>query len=643
MKNVVKILTFVLIVIDLGMLLAQPSPIGKNIECQLSDFEIALNTDLDQAQEYAHALTQKHDLPTKFLGYYNLARVYTTTNEIQKEGVCIDSLDLIVQELSDSLFIGLNLLAKAGLAQKLERNGQAIYLLGRSIELLENTPYYRFRVMALRNLGNILLELENIADAEQYYLQAIDIARENNDSHLLAHFYSEISSFYHEIKQTSKADYYLNKSDSLNQFVGAKLLESINLGKHGDNYFDKGLFEQALLTYKESLKIAKDLRHSNFIALFNFKIGQVYSQLQNAKKAIYFLEESLKYSEQVGNKDLQKANYQFLTDIYRRLDNKQAVIDYLSQLRETEEEINDERQLLAAQRLAYKFESHKKQEEITVLKAQNRLKSIEQKQLIYEKKQQKNQLYLLFVLLLLSIALFVVITHNLRQKSKKEQILAQKNKELHLQKIQEIENLTQLKILNAILEGQEKERERIARDLHDSLGGTLSALQLQFQNMTSDEDHQNIEDLLGKACTEVREISHNMMPVSLKKLGLHHAIQDYVNHINASKQMVVDFYSFGEMKPFSPTTRLNIFRLIQEGVNNAVKHANAAAILIQLIYKKNQLSILIEDDGKGFDFSKTKNSFGLKNMQNRIAFLGSTLTIDSAIGRGTTLMFEVNV
>jgi len=617
------------------------SPITSELDSLLSQFEILLNNDVDSAKQEAYALSKGQDAILRFLGYYHLSRVFSATNDIEQEGMSIDSLAVLSQQLPDTLFQGLYLLAKAGLEYKMERNGQAILLLGKSIELLKNVRSYRFRVIALRNMANIYLDLQNFAEAEKYFQMVIQIAAENNDKHLLAHFYSEMSTFFEDFGDDKKAWSYLRQSDSLNQFVGSNLLRSINLGKHADRYKNAKKYPLALRTFKESLNIARDLKNTNFMALYSFKIGEVYVQSKNFKKAIFYFNNSLDAAEQVGNLDLQKANYRLLSDIYRKSGQWQTAMDYLSALNEVEKAIFNTQQHLIAQRFAYKFESQKKQEEINTLKIENKLKNLRQQQLITEKKQQKMRFFSLLLVAILLIILAVIIIYNLRQKAQKEQLLFQKNKELHVEKIQQMKNISQVKTLNAMLHGQEKERERIARDLHDSLGGTLSTLQLHIQNLDLPPTLQYIEQLLAKACTDVREISHNMMPVSLKKMGLHAAIQDFINHINAAQKVTAEFHSYGTEINFTASRQLYIFRLIQEGINNALKHAQCSHILVQFVYKENHLNITIEDDGIGFDPADVDPSFGLKNLQNRIGYLQGQFEIDSSPGRGTVLMFEV--
>lgn len=215
------------------------------------------------------------------------------------------------------------------------------------------------------------------------------------------------------------------------------------------------------------------------------------------------------------------------------------------------------------------------------------------------------------------------------------------------------ENEKQLLALSSILQGQEEERSRMAKDLHDGLGGILSGIKLNLSsvkdNLTGPEKDEQLFaksiNQLDKAITEMRRVAHNMMPEALLKFGLAEAISDYCDGINESKEVKLLFTQLGFQQPLEKSTEVIVYRIIQELTNNAVKYARAETILIQLSSHKRGISITVEDDGKGFDTTllQTAKGAGLQNVQSRVDFLKGAFEIQSSLGVGTSVNIEIPV
>ncbi len=201
-----------------------------------------------------------------------------------------------------------------------------------------------------------------------------------------------------------------------------------------------------------------------------------------------------------------------------------------------------------------------------------------------------------------------------------------------------------------VVEVQESERARIAKDLHDGIGGTLSGIKISLSNlmptlaMGEKEKLQYARsiDLLNSSVSELRIISHNMMPASLNQFGLVAALHDFCDTVNSMKTIEVVVQIMGEESRQSGTREIVLYRIIQELINNAVKHAQANKALLQLSFDKNLLSITVEDDGVGFDpaqVDETKSS-GWKNIRSRMDFLKGAMDIRSS-GSGTSVHLQV--
>jgi two-component system, NarL family, sensor kinase len=212
----------------------------------------------------------------------------------------------------------------------------------------------------------------------------------------------------------------------------------------------------------------------------------------------------------------------------------------------------------------------------------------------------------------------------------------------------------QLTATESIIKGQEEERSRLARDLHDGLGGLLSGIKLTLNNMTgnvilSEQNAQIFDRALGQldnAISEMRRVAHSMMPESLIKFGLTDAVNDFCEGISQSGKLKVRFQALGMAGTKLPqTTEVTLYRIVQELLNNTLKHAKATEALVQLSKNDNLLTLSVEDNGQGFESNNilTSKGIGMKNIENRVAFLNGTMDIRSALGSGTSIQIDINM
>ena len=210
----------------------------------------------------------------------------------------------------------------------------------------------------------------------------------------------------------------------------------------------------------------------------------------------------------------------------------------------------------------------------------------------------------------------------------------------------------ELKSIRNILDIQDKERKRIAQDLHDRLGSMLSMVKLHFQKtsinieklkLNNQEEYNKANKLLDEACNEVRKIAHNLNSGILKNFGLVASIEELKATLINTGEYEVELVTHQFDERLSFDYEVAIDRIIREIVSNILKHAEATEISFQLLRKKDVLHISVEDNGKGFDPKKISSStgMGLKNIRSRLLPYKGDLTIDSVIGRGTSVFIEL--
>lgn len=193
-------------------------------------------------------------------------------------------------------------------------------------------------------------------------------------------------------------------------------------------------------------------------------------------------------------------------------------------------------------------------------------------------------------------------------------------------------------LLNVELKAQEMERERLAKDLHDDLGGTLTAI----KNMVATNNNEvQLLPLIDRAIIDLRNVSKNLLPLNLSRNGLIRAVQQNINYLQISSNIEFDFITFGSEKRLNEEQALHTYRIIAELLNNIAKHSAAAKATIQVLYYDDYTHISIEDNGVGIDKNKDTSGVGLLNIQSRIEFLKSKLIIDTN-DNGTLITFDVH-
>lgn len=233
------------------------------------------------------------------------------------------------------------------------------------------------------------------------------------------------------------------------------------------------------------------------------------------------------------------------------------------------------------------------------------------------------------MLLLAGGLVFFFITYQKRMLSKQLEV-------------NRIKREQQEEILKNTIQAQEKERKRIAQDLHDEVGAMLSVVKLNVSRLEkqTEDKAKNIagetKNYLDDVITQVRGISRALLPPSLEKLGLYHAIDELANWVNKSDQLKVECWQSGEPFRLDIKTELAIFRIVQEVVNNAIKHSGADLIYIDVRFSR-KVSLVIRDNGKGFELEKMiSTGLGLKNLESRADVIGAKFKMKSKLGKGTT-------
>ncbi|MCL8537202.1 ATP-binding protein [Chryseobacterium gallinarum] len=411
-------------------------------------------------------------------------------------------------------------------------------------------------------------------------------------------------------------------------------------------YYNKALYfigmqkhEDALRTIEKGLFYAKKFNQRLQMQMFYFHKYDIFKKSKRYAEAKSLLEEILK--EKTLGQDLnnRKTIYSHLSGINEIMGNPSEALLWEKKYSQLNDSLNAENVKLEINKLETKFNTSEKEKKIAFLSAEKN-----QKQMEVNKKN-----YYLWVLSLallsftgLLIFLFIIYRNNKKLSEQKEINLQQK--------IKDIKQKEELALTKAILEGEERERERVAKDLHDGLGGMLAGVKINLSTWSSThlnpDLHRDFYKILGQldnSVSELRHVARNLMPESLLNFGLEIALRDLCEFYTR-KDLEIDFQAIDIDKELPLNTQLNIYRIVQELLANAIKHAEATNILLQCSQSQENFFITIEDNGKGFENSKVQNnkSMGLRNLKNRVDYMKGTMEVSSD-SQGTTINIELNI
>ncbi|TSE09096.1 sensor histidine kinase [Aquimarina algiphila] len=241
------------------------------------------------------------------------------------------------------------------------------------------------------------------------------------------------------------------------------------------------------------------------------------------------------------------------------------------------------------------------------------------------------------------------------KNTRRKQRIAEQERQIEIQKTEKLLKDQELTAIDAMISGQEKERQRLANELHDNLGSTLATVKLHFQHLTKNRNNSKIENLeelyaktdhlLEEAYQKVRTIAHEKNSGVMANQGLLPAIKKFAKKASNGDALQIVVQDYGLEERLDNALEISIFRMIQELITNIIKHANATEVHISLTNHDSLLNIIIEDNGKGFDTKviSQKDGMGLRTIEKRIEHLEGTFEIDSTIGKGTNIIINIPI
>ncbi|MCA6436978.1 MAG: tetratricopeptide repeat protein [Bacteroidota bacterium] len=569
--------------------------------------------------------------------------------------------------------------------QKLGKNADALKHINKALIIGKSISNDHIISKSLHNMALIYSTLGDINQALDYSFRAIEKRNKLLYHYSNASTYNLIGNIYYKINDNKNALKYTLLTHKLlqNDSLGNKQLlvaNTINLAiiyavynnkTTAESYFNKanelifkykifsalpGYFTQRAAFYEEEGNLTKATEY-NILALnvaggnkreasnAHFYLGSIYFKKGKYNKALKHALNSLNISREI-NSDIGRIIKQqkLVIKIYEKLKNNQEALVYskdligrLDSLAASNTELN-----IIKKKELFDFEKS-----IFLEKEKEKMMQIELNQKIKRQEIIRNYIIVLAIFIIIILVL-VAMTYKNRIKSKQQLMLTIEENHQNYTKnlIREQELLTLQRIIN----GQDLERKRIAEELHDSVGSALAGIKLNlatiFENHSKMDNH--LEKIISKvdlAYNEVRTISHNLIPPVLDNNSFTNVIDSLINdYRNVSKVTIfLDYLDTEKLNTINNDLKVAVYRILQELLQNAVNHSDCNQIEIAINNYEEEMTVVFEDNGTGFDMNEKKFGMGLRNIQSRVNTLNGNLTIDSKLGRGSAFYISIKI
>lgn len=619
-------------------------------------FQVAVSQELTKLQEAVEKASSDRE---RFFALMELADYQSYSDTLQ----ALETLRSAFPLTQESAYLeGIYYFNEAGIYFNYDRfKSQKLYRKADDYLKWYTTPEaYRYRARLWHNYG----ALEQHSGREQNFLKVtldncIPFAEKSGDMDLLIGYFTDVGMIFANGKEYDKAlEYYhkalsqVEKSDKKSE---ALLWTYLNMF---DTYLVKTNEKSIANLYQETLKLWQHYPKSKLAGFVYRNEARYFSLVGKNKEALESIDKGIDFVlknnipwdyvaleyEKIRIYKLSERFQEAKQELEKLLENpvNQGVVgnklNLINELAEVEAKLGDHKKsyelMVEHRNLRDSLVAQNDKRMIADMELQYRTAEKEKAILLLENQNKLNKIFLfggIFIVLMLAAWFFYA--WNVRRKRHK------KDSQLRKQQ-QEIE------VTHALMEGEQQERNRLAKELHDGLGGRITGIKMKAEMLakttSKTPELDKIIKQLDIAIVELRNTAHNLMPSALQKYGLQAAITDFCQSLQSDKQRI-KLYTDGLEILNDRKWQLSVYRIVQELLTNAVKHSEASCILLQCTFKDGLLLIEIEDNGKGFDTKSVARNMGLNNIETRVSYLGGRMEILSEKGIGTTITIECKI
>lgn len=504
----------------------------------------------------------------------------------------------------------------------------------------ERIGYHRGTCAVLINRGNVLYYQEGRErEALEQYERALALAQQKGFKDKARRVMKNIGSIRSKLEGPAAAVEFYREALRMNRADPDRDFEARTLASIGSMLNKQKDYAGARKELTEAIRIQEALNDTLARIQSYHYLASTYGGEQIYDSAVAITGRTIELASATGLVELQVEAEWKMTELLREMGHHEAAMPHYDAYMALQDSLNAVKngRLIIATEIQY--ETEKKQQTI-------KLQALELDRTQAGKRAADVQRNIVGAALLALLLLGALTYRNMRQK----QVLTEQRQEISEHKVEQVLRDQELRVVDAVMQGQELERVRIARDLHDRVGSLLSAVKMQFGALegriekvqaTAGEQYKRVTDLLDTAVGEVRRISHDMEHGNLATFGLATALEDLRDAVHVPGKLEVELNTFGLTDRLDKRLEVAAYRMVQEAVSNALKHAKADHLSIQATRSEALLNLMVEDDGTGFDPEKADGGMGMSNLRSRAAEFNGSVRIDSLPGRGTTVMIDL--
>ena len=474
------------------------------------------------------------------------------------------------------------------------------------IKYLESVQDEKRLIAAYANASAVFGQLDDYDKQIVYLKKSLAVTPEDNYKDL-ALSYGDIGLTFLNKRSYEEAFVNFKKSDSISKLTESPTLDFFVTRNWGEYYGFIDNCTKAIPYFERALQLARAYNYTYYEKDLILNLGECHMNTGNLNTAETYLQEAYNVGKKLGVIEIPKKALILLSELNGKRRNYEKANQYLKEHITLKDSLINDTHVKNINELEAKYESEKKDKEIL---AQN---------LALEKSQSKTQIMTILIITLLLASILLWFLFQQRQKRIQQQLIS-------IQKQQEV--LT----LESLIAGEEKERLRIAQELHDGVNGDLSAIKFKLSSLLkmNNEVINEAVSMIDNSCQQVRAISHNLVPPSLQDFNLQEAIANYCENMDNTHKPTISSQHIGDVLDFNKKAEVNILRIAQELVTNAIKHAQATEITVQTSMQEGTMQLSLEDNGVGYDVNlENSNGIGLQNIKSRVAYLGGDIDVVS--------------
>jgi signal transduction histidine kinase len=487
-------------------------------------------------------------------------------------------------------------------------------------------------------IGDVYSNLKKYSKAEVYYSKVLTLPNTNFDANVRSHL--SIGNIYLKQNKTKKALEFYTKAEILVGKYRLKRSQVMLYNSLGLYHQIMGNYDLALKYFFELLTIGEQTQRKEVVAITKLSIATIYEKDNNNKLAIQFATSASKLAKEISRFNTYWACEELLSTLYEKQNQPKLALHHYKKFITTRDSIENKINTEKIVKAEMTFEFEKK--ELIAKAKQDKARTIALQEL-NKQKLIRNSFAGFSILIVISSIMIVL---NYKKRAKISEALGQKSEELYQQKAVELIKNEQVKSMRNYINGEENERSRIASELHDGIGGSISAIKLKLSKIAEEDKNDELEKVIKNVDVlyhDVRSISHNLITPQLKNSIFIEIINNLVNDIKeaTSLEITLEYLEEDKINLLSEEIQVTVYRMIQELLKNSIAHSNGTKIEINVTKFEHELNLVIEDNGAGFDTSKKKLGIGLRNLEARTKALGGKLIIDSVIGRGSAFNITI--